>query len=241
METAGSAAFALDLPIGSHPDGYETWAHPDLWPRRWRSGAPPDALFNEGQNWGFPPQLPGEAERTGFALWRQLVAQCRQYASMLRIDHILGVHRLWWVPDGMSARDGVYVRYPRQALASVIAAEAQLTNTTVVGEDLGTVPQEIIDLLDEWELLGMHAEQFDPTEHAARHPGPTRRRPAHPRHAGVRRAVQPRRHELERLPPAARDEPRPAGARHRRRAARRRARPGWRRPTPTGDRPTSTT
>jgi 4-alpha-glucanotransferase len=123
-------------------------------------GAPPDALFSEGQNWGFPPQLPGEAERTGFALWRQLVRQCGQYASVLRIDHLLGVHRLWWVPDGMSARDGVYVRYPRHSLVSVIAAEAELTGTTVCGEDLGTVPQEIVDLLQEWSLLGMYAEHL---------------------------------------------------------------------------------
>jgi len=161
IERDGAAAFALDLPIGSHPGGYETWAHPDLWAPAMAVGAPPDALFAEGQNWGFPPQLPGEAERTGFALWRRLVAQCGQYASMLRIDHILGLHRLWWVPDGMSARDGVYVRYPRQALTSVIAAEAALQDTTVVGENLGTVPEEIIELLAEWDLLGMYAERLE--------------------------------------------------------------------------------
>ncbi len=164
IEGDGTAAFALDLPIGSHPGGYETWAHPDLWAPAMAIGAPPDALFAEGQNWGFPPQLPGEAERSGFALWRELVARCGRYASMLRVDHVLGVHRLWWVPDGMSPKDGVYVKYPRQALMSVIAAEAQLTATTVVGEDLGTVPQEIIDLLDEWELLGLYAEQLQLTE-----------------------------------------------------------------------------
>jgi 4-alpha-glucanotransferase len=79
---------------------------------------------------------------------------------MLRIDHFLGVHRLWWVPEGMSARDGVYVRYPRHALVSVIAAEAAITRTTVVGEDLGTVPQEILDTLQEWDMLGLYAEQL---------------------------------------------------------------------------------
>lgn len=160
IEGDGTAAFALDLPIGSHPGGYETWAHPDLWAPAMAVGAPPDAMFSDGQNWGFPPQLPGEAERSGFALWRALVERCGRYASMLRVDHVLGVHRLWWVPDGMSPRDGVYVRYPREALMSVIAAEAQLTTTTVVGEDLGTVPQEILDLLDEWDLLGLYAEQL---------------------------------------------------------------------------------
>lgn len=160
IEGPGTAAFALDLPIGSHPDGYEAWAHPDLWAPGMSVGAPPDALFSEGQDWGFAPQLPGEAERTGFALWRQLVGQCGRYASVLRIDHFLGVHRLWWVPDGMSARDGVYVRYPRRTLVSVIAAEATRSRTTVVGEDLGTVPQEIIDTLDEWDMLGLYAEQL---------------------------------------------------------------------------------
>ena len=147
IESGGSAAFALDLPIGAHPDGYESWAFPDLWAPGIAVGAPPDALFREGQNWGFPPQLPGEAERTGFALWRKLVAHCGRYASLLRIDHILGLHRLWWVPDGMSATDGVYVRYPRHALMSVIAAEAARFDTTVVGEDLGTVPDELLSLI----------------------------------------------------------------------------------------------
>ncbi len=114
LEGPGSAALALDLPIGSHPGGYETWANRDLFAPAMAIGAPPDALFKGGQNWGFPPQLPGEAERSGFALWRTLIASCGRYSSMLRIDHVLGLHRLWWVPDGMSAGDGVYVRYPRR-------------------------------------------------------------------------------------------------------------------------------
>lgn len=160
LETDGAAAIALDLPIGSHSDGYEVAAHPDLYATDMKVGAPPDALFSEGQDWGFPPQFPGEAERTGFDLWRQLIARCGEYTSMLRVDHLLGLHRLWWIPEGMSARDGVYVRYPRRALTSVIAAEAHRAGLTIVGEDLGTVPQEIIDLRRDWELLGLYAEQL---------------------------------------------------------------------------------
>jgi len=160
LEAPGSAAFALDLPIGSHPAGFETWSHPDLFAPAIAIGAPPDALFSDGQNWGFPPQLPGEAERTGFALWRDVIRSCGQYASMLRIDHVLGIHRLWWIPQGMSPREGVYVRYPRQALMSVIATEAALAGTTIVGEDLGTVPQEIIDTMAKWSMLGLHAERL---------------------------------------------------------------------------------
>ena len=160
VEAQGSAALALDLPIGSHPAGFETWSQPDLFASDFTLGAPPDALFKDGQNWEFPPQLPGEAERTGFSLWREVIASCGRHASILRIDHVLGVHRLWWIPAGMSPRDGVYVRYPRDALMSVIAAEAASANVTIVGENLGTVPREIIDTMAEWSMLGVHAEGF---------------------------------------------------------------------------------
>lgn len=160
LEADGSAALALDLPIGGHPEGFEMWSNPDLFAPGVAVGAPPDELFTEGQNWGLPAQLPGAAERSGFALWRTLVKSCGQYSSLLRIDHVLGLHRLWWVPHGMSPRDGVYVRYPRRALTSVIAAEAAIADTTVVGENLGTVPEEIFELLDEWSMIGLHADRL---------------------------------------------------------------------------------
>jgi 4-alpha-glucanotransferase len=153
------SAFALDLPIGSHPLGFETWANPELFAAGMSVGAPPDLMYRDGQNWGFPPQLPGAAERSGFALWRAVVRRCGQYASLLRIDHVLGVHRLWWIPEGMEPADGVYVRYPRQKLLSVIAAEAAHIGTTVVGEDLGTVPEEITEAMEQWTMLGLYAEQ----------------------------------------------------------------------------------
>jgi 4-alpha-glucanotransferase len=159
LHEPGSAAFALDLPIGSHPIGFETWAHTELFATAMGVGAPPDSMYPDGQNWGFPPQLPGAAERSGFALWRQVVGRCGQYASLLRIDHVLGVHRLWWIPNGMDPAEGVYVRYPRSKLLAVIAAEAARTGTTVVGEDLGTVPVEITEAMDEWAMLGLYAEQ----------------------------------------------------------------------------------
>ncbi len=159
LHDAGSAAFALDLPIGSHPIGFETWAHAELFAVGMGVGAPPDTMYPDGQNWGFPPQLPRAAERSGFALWRQVVRRCGQYASLLRIDHVLGVHRLWWIPEGMEPAEGIYVRYPRSKLLAMIAAEAARTGTTVVGEDLGTVPVEITESMEEWTMLGLYAEQ----------------------------------------------------------------------------------
>ena len=195
VEGDGRAALALDLPIGSHVAGYETWAHGDLFAAGMTVGAPPDEFFADGQDWGFPPQLPFAGRRDGHSLWRRLVAHAGEHASVLRIDHVMGVHRLWWVPEGMGATEGAYVRYPRDELLAVIAAEATRTSTTVVGENLGTVPDELSEALARWDVVGMYEEQFS-LYHPDRlpdDPGPIGRRRAHPRHAGVRCRLRRRR------------------------------------------------
>jgi 4-alpha-glucanotransferase len=161
VEGPDRAVLGLDLPIGSHPRGYEVWAHGELFAPGVSVGAPPDEFFADGQDWGFPPQLPAAGRRSGHELWQRLVAHAGQAASMLRIDHVMGVHRLWWIPDGASAREGVYVRYPREELLAVIAAEAATTHTTIVGEDLGTVPDAVREAMDRWDTLGMYEEQFN--------------------------------------------------------------------------------
>jgi 4-alpha-glucanotransferase len=160
VEGPGRAVLGLDLPIGSNPDGFEVWAHGDLFAPGMTVGAPPDEFFAEGQNWGFPPQLPSAGRRSGHELWRRLVARAGEHSSLLRIDHVMGVHRLWWIPDGAGARDGVYVRYPREELLAVIAAQAATTSTTIVGENLGTVPDEVTEAMERWHMLGMFEEQF---------------------------------------------------------------------------------
>jgi 4-alpha-glucanotransferase len=157
------AGLAIDLPIGCHVEGYERWAHPELFADGFTIGAPPDLFFTEGQNWGLPPQLPSAGRRSGHRLWRDLLTRAGEHAALLRIDHVMAVHRLWWVPEGFGADQGVYVRYPSQELLAVIAATAAQCDTVVVGEDLGTVPDEVRDLLAEWEMLGMHEEQFHMT------------------------------------------------------------------------------
>ena len=156
----GSASLSLDLPIGSHPQGWEAWAHPQLFATSMSVGAPPDTFFTEGQNWGFSPQLPAAMRQTGYELWRQMVARAGRYCDLLRIDHVMAVHRLWWVPEGQPADRGVYVRYPQDELLAVIAAEAARAGVGIVGENLGTVPPEVDAALDAWNVLGMHEEQF---------------------------------------------------------------------------------
>ena len=155
-----AAGLSLDLPIGSHPDGWETWAYPNLFASSMAVGAPPDTFFTEGQNWGFPPQLPTAMRASGYDLWRQMLRRTGRHATMLRIDHVMAVHRLWWVPDGQEATRGVYVTYPRDELLAVIAAEAAAAGVSVVGENLGTVPPEVSTALEDWKMLGMYEEQF---------------------------------------------------------------------------------
>jgi 4-alpha-glucanotransferase len=155
-----AAAVALDLPIGSHPDGFEVWSDPTMFATGVSVGAPPDTFFAEGQSWGFPPPLPGAMRASGQRLWRQLIARAGRHADILRIDHAMAVERLWWVPDGFSARDGVYVHYPREEILAVVAASAAAVGLTIVGEDLGTVPPEVSDAFDRWDMLGMYEEQF---------------------------------------------------------------------------------
>jgi len=164
-----AAALALDLPIGSNPAGYEVWADPSMFATDVSVGAPPDAFFADGQNWGFPPPLPAAMHASGHRLWRRLIERVGRHADVLRIDHAMAIERLWWVPDGCSADRGVYVHYPREEILAVIAASAAAAGVTIVGEDLGTVPTEVSEAFDRWDVLGMYEEQFhlddDPLPH----------------------------------------------------------------------------
>jgi 4-alpha-glucanotransferase len=164
-----AAALALDLPIGSSPAGFEVWADPGMFASGASVGAPPDSFFADGQNWGFPPPLPAAMRASGHRLWRQLIARVGRYAAILRIDHAMAIERLWWVPDGFSAHQGVYVHYPREELLAVIAASAAAAGVTIVGEDLGTVPLEVSEAFERWDVIGMYEEQFhlddDPLPH----------------------------------------------------------------------------
>ena len=150
----------LDLPVGTSGDGFDTWADHDLYAWGCGVGAPPDDFFGAGQNWGFPPVSPFAARADGH---RQLAASLRHHfsaAGVLRLDHVMGFHRLYWVPDGMPASEGVYVRYPADEMFAVLAVEATRRSARVVGEDLGTVTDEVRDDLDRYGIGGMYVSQF---------------------------------------------------------------------------------
>ncbi len=151
----------LDLPVGVGGDGYDTWIDPDRYGWGSSIGAPPDEFFTEGQDWGLPPVLPTEARRSGHASFASVLRRHLAVAGVLRLDHVMGFHRLYWVPERASAREGVYVRYPHRELHAVLAIEAHRHEAVIVGENLGTVPPEVTATMRERGLLGMHVLEFN--------------------------------------------------------------------------------
>jgi len=144
----------LDLPIGCHPDGYDVWDTPDLFAPA-SLGAPPDTLFVGGQDWGLPAPLPLQARAGGHADFRRAIRHQLGVAGLLRIDHVMALHRAWWVPHGASASEGAYVRQAADEMFAVVCIESSLAGSGVVGENLGTVPHEIRDRMAKHGLAGI--------------------------------------------------------------------------------------
>lgn len=157
LEARGQLLY-LDLPIGCHPDGYDIWESPGLFAPA-SLGAPPDPLFVGGQDWGLPASIPSHARKDGHLNFRKAIRRQLSVAGLLRIDHVMGIHRTWWVPHGATATQGAYVAQPTEEMFAIIALESHRARAGVVGENLGTVPPEIHEGLAEHELLGMAVAQ----------------------------------------------------------------------------------
>ena len=142
-----------DLAVGAAPDGAEAWARSEDLARGAWVGAPPDPFTSDGQNWHLPPPLPSRFAETGFASFASLVAANMRHAGILRIDHAMGLTRLFWVPDGGRGADGAYVAYPFADLVGQLALESARARCMVVGEDLGTVPDGFRASMTEADIL----------------------------------------------------------------------------------------
>ncbi len=136
----GSAPLFLDLPVGVHPGGYDTWRWRDLFVSGLSAGAPPDGFFTLGQDWQSPPLHPQRARGQGHEYFASCLRHAMGHAGYLRIDHVMSLHRLYVIPSGVAATDGVYLTYPAEELHAVVTLESHRRRTMVVGEDLGTVP-----------------------------------------------------------------------------------------------------
>ncbi len=135
-----SLGLLRDLAVGAAPDGAEAWAGTDLLARGASIGAPPDPFSAGGQIWGLPPPNPLALASDGFAGFAALLAANMRHAGGLRIDHVMGLSRLFWVPEGAKGADGAYVSYPFRHLLGQLTLESRRAGCLIVGEDLGTVP-----------------------------------------------------------------------------------------------------
>jgi 4-alpha-glucanotransferase len=162
-----SVGVVHDLAVGVDPGGSDAWALQGELATGFSIGAPPDSFNQQGQDWGLPPWRPDRLAETGYAPLRDMVRAVLRVGGGLRIDHILGLFRLWWVPEGSSAAAGTYVSYDADALLGVIALEAERAGALVVGEDLGTVPREVRQMLRERAVFGSTVLWFERDEDGA--------------------------------------------------------------------------
>ena len=163
----GEMTVIQDLPIGFAGGGADAWAWQDVLAEGVSVGAPPDAFNSQGQDWGSPPLIPWRLRDADYEPFIQSIRATIAGAGGLRIDHVMGLFRLWWVPADGSAADGAYVRYPAEDLLDIVALESSRAQALVVGEDLGTVEDGVREAMAEHGMLSYRLlwfEEDDPTE-----------------------------------------------------------------------------
>lgn len=163
----------LDLAVGVHPDGYDPWSRQALFADGMSVGAPPDEGFPSGQDWGFPPVLPEASRREGHRYLAAAIALQATLSGVLRVDHIMALTRLYWIPHGFGLHEGTYVSYPPEELFAILTLESYRHRCEVVGENLGTVPPEIDEALPRHRIWGMYLAEFEAADPSGRYPKAT--------------------------------------------------------------------
>ena len=168
LESGMRIGIMHDLAVGVHAEGADVWALGHVLSSGATVGAPPDMYNQQGQDWSQPPWRPDALARAAYRPYRDMLRTILRHAGALRIDHVIGLFRLWWVPTGHSAAEGAYVRYDHEALVGILALEAQRAGALVIGEDLGTVEPWVRDYLTERGILGTSVLWFE--QHATGEP-----------------------------------------------------------------------
>jgi 4-alpha-glucanotransferase len=165
QRSARDAGMALglvhDLAVGVHPDGADAWAQQEHFAAGMSVGAPPDAFNARGQDWGLPPWRPDRLAASGYAPYRRLLRALLRHAGALRVDHVMGLFRLWWIPQGRPPTEGTYVRYDAEAMLAILVLEASRAGALVIGEDLGTVEPGVRETLRTRGVLGTSVLWFE--------------------------------------------------------------------------------
>lgn len=150
----------VDLPLSAHAWGYDVWRDRPVFADGVSSGAPPDTFFRQGQNWGAQPLHPRRLREAGYRYVIECLRHHLAHANVLRVDHIMGLHRFFWIPHGMAASDGVYVRYPAEEFYAILALESVRHGAVIVGENLGTVPREVTAAMARHHILQTYVAQY---------------------------------------------------------------------------------
>lgn len=153
--------FYLDLPLGVNPDSFDACQYHDYFANEASAGAPPDSFFTKGQDWGFSPLHPQRIRHLHYQYVIDYLDFQMRHTGMLRIDHVMGLHRLYWVPKGHSARAGAYVRYHADELYAILSLLSHRHKAMLVGENLGTVPPEVNESMDRHGLRRMYVLQYE--------------------------------------------------------------------------------
>ncbi|MGB3481470.1 MAG: 4-alpha-glucanotransferase [Mycobacterium sp.] len=161
VRTGMALGIMHDLAVGVHPNGADAWAMQDILALGVTAGAPPDDYNQLGQDWSQPPWRPDRLAEHEYQPFRALIQAILRHAGGVRIDHIIGLFRLWWIPQGALPTEGTYVRYDHEAMIGIVALEAQRADAVVVGEDLGTVEPWVRDYLRARGLLGTSILWFE--------------------------------------------------------------------------------
>ncbi|MEU9622825.1 4-alpha-glucanotransferase [Streptomyces sp. NPDC048155] len=161
LDAGMAVGIVHDLAVGVHPGGADTWAQQDAFAHGMSVGAPPDAFNARGQDWGLPPWRPDALAASGYAPYRGLLRGLLAHAGALRIDHVMGLFRLWWVPEGRPPTEGTYVSHDAEAMLAVLVLEAHRAGAVVVGEDLGTVEPGVREALARRGVLGTSVLWFE--------------------------------------------------------------------------------
>lgn len=149
----------IDFPLSAHADGFDIWRERDSFGQTASAGCPPDPAHVHGQDWGILPLNPQSIRKTGYRYFRNCLEVHMRYAGLLRLDHVMCFYRLYWVPHGLGAKNGAYVRYNLDEFFALLVLESHRNQCTLIGEDLGTVPPEIREAMDQHKILRMYVQQ----------------------------------------------------------------------------------
>jgi 4-alpha-glucanotransferase len=159
-QAAGPGLY-LDFPLGVNSDSYDVWRERSSFALGVSAGAPPDLFFTRGQDWGFPPLHPEHTRTQGHRYLRACLAHQLEHAGVLRIDHMMGLHRFYWVPHELGPKHGAYVRYPVEELYAIFVLESNRHRTVLIGEDLGTVPPAVRPAMLRHRVHRLYVAQYE--------------------------------------------------------------------------------